>query len=108
MVKQLTISDLGDDPIGFKLMGITADSIPFEGVIKEVICWRECEPALFTVEGSLIYGNQEAHFLEDLPITMLKVYDEDEFNRIKELMIRCACAIESSKYYTKECRKLLE
>lgn len=107
MVKQLTISDLGNNPVGFRVMGMTEDNVPFEGTIEEVICWRECEPALFSVEGSLYHGDQEAHFIEDLSITILKVYNEDEFNRVKELMMNHACAIESSKYYIKECEELL-
>ena len=102
-------SDSIIDPVGTEVMGMTENEVLFKGVITKVVSRFTSIPDILRVEGTLYYGfaDETSHFNENLPVAMLRTYNEHDFSKLQDYMIRYASAIASGKYYKKECRKLL-
>ena len=108
MVEQLRFVDGKENPRGVKVMGMTSDGVLFEGVTADVSNYFNPHHGILTVTGKSYNGIEIVDFKMDVPIGALKVYDEDIYNRLTQLMQDYAISVENMIYFENTMKGILK
>lgn len=106
MAKQFNFQS-GTNPNGTNVMGVTLEGLLFKGNIIGIANHNECGEVALNVKGISYNGSKKKSFKMELPLEIIKIYDEKIFVRLKKLICDYAIAIENVNYYQSTILELL-
>jgi len=107
MAELTRLTDPAQSTYNTKVMGMTEENTIFKGIVINVISYNDMVPSEMTVKGTTYNGKYHVSFIKDMLLSRLKIYDENEYSKLKELMFKRAEAFDTAEHCLKLCRRIL-
>lgn len=88
-------------------MGMIDTGYIFSGNVLDVIQSNDGKPEILLIEGAMFDGNMNIPFRQDMPIEMLKVFNQDVFKNAYKLMESSEAAIRKAVNLKERCKQLM-